>query len=191
MFPQFRDNFNMVYRTKADVFYIITRKVHVGRARISSYLFIQQQQWFCGKSWTNNLALMSSDGPKNLMSFDGPRKSWRVHKKTWGFGSIKRHEVLGGGKKGKTWVFWVHQKTWGFKMGRVHQKTWGFWVHQKTWDFVKGNTKMGPSKHLRFWVHQMKWGLKFCIKFAWVYQCTSGFIDCDNCSKSGHWGCGG
>ena len=114
----------------------------------------------------------------------GPLKGMRfwVHQK---------HEVLGGGKKGKTWVFWVHQKTWGFKMGRVHQKTWGFWVHQKTWDFVKGNTKMGPSKHLRFWVHQMKWGLKFCIKFAWVYQCTSGFIDCDNCSKSGHWGCGG
>ena len=49
-------------------------------------IWVHQKTWvFC--------ALMSSGGPKNLMSIDGPRKSlndmrfW-VHQKTWGFGRV-------------------------------------------------------------------------------------------------------
>ena len=115
----------------------------------------------------------------------GPLKDMR-------FGSIKRHEV---------WVEkWVHQKTWGFR-GENFENICTNWVHQKTWDFERGKSWFGSIKRHEVFgsikrheislretqklVHQSTWALKFC------YWCTSGFIDCDNCSKSGHWGCGG
>ena len=67
----------------------------------------------------------------------------RVHQNTWGRGSIKTNEVFGGGIT-------------------VHQNTWNFWVHQYAWVFRRGNTKMGPSKHMRFndhWTQPFIFGL--------------------------------
>ena len=68
-----------------------------------------------------------------LMDPSGPSKDMRlrVHQKTWGWGSIKRHEVFGSNKK--------HEVSEGETQKWVHQSTWGFWVHQKTWGFKRGN----------------------------------------------------
>ena len=95
----------------------------------------------------------------------------------------------------KTWGFWVHQKTWGFRRGKKSEK-WVFGSIKKHEvsrgeGSIKRHEVFGSIKRHEIslretqkLVHQSTWGLKFC------YQCTSGFIDYDNCSKSGHWGCG-
>ena len=122
---------------------------------------------------------MSFDGPKNLMSFDGPFPSWNLMffdgpKKLMSylfFPLLKPHVFWWTQNlmsfngpfmifwvHQKTWGFWVHQKTWGFKRGRVHQKTWGF-GSIKRHEVSGGETKngsikvheiQGPSKDMRF-----------------------------------------
>ena len=47
-------------------------------------------------------------------------------------------------------------KNMRFQEGKGPSKDMRFLGPSKDMRFVKGNTKMGPSKHLRFWVHQMK-----------------------------------
>ena len=119
-------------------------------------IWVHQITWgFC--------ALLCFGGLKNLMWFDGPWKSTRVHQTTWCFGSTKTHEILARSGSIKT-----HEVLRGknfeipYKGPSNHMR---FWVHQNTWGFSR---VVGPSKHMRFWegknlkslvrVHQITWG---------------------------------
>ena len=92
------------------------------------------------------------------------------------FGSIKRHEVLGGGKRVR------HEFFGSIKKHKVSRGEGSIKRHEVFGSIKRHEISLRETQKL---VHQSTWGLKFC------YWCTSGFIDCDNCSKSGHWGCGG
>jgi hypothetical protein len=101
-------------------------------------IWVHQKTWvFC--------ALMSSGGPKNLMSIDGPRKSlndmrfW-VHQKTWGFG-----RVVGPSKdmrfwEGKSLKIYINLMSFDGPNGSI-----------KRHEILKGeNLDLGPSKDMRF-----------------------------------------
>ena len=96
----------------------------------------------------------------------------RVHQKIWDQGSIKRHEVFGSTKR--------HEVLGGGKKWNM-----SFLGPSKDMRFHEGKHKNGPIKAHEVLVHQMKWGLKFCVKFVWVHQCTWRLFE------GGHLGCGG
>ena len=96
------------------------------------------------------------------MWFDGPWKSTRVHQFTWGFGSIKTHEVLKGEK---------------LDLGPSNHMRW--WKIGKIW--------LGPSNHMSAklcWARSKEFvprgGPPFLGWCWWILEADSHFK---------YWGC--